>query len=189
MIPIRLQQETATKKISISNIILLLSVLTIPVLIFTVHFLSVLFSLCINYEYYEVGTTYLFHINIYDNYTVIMGFVHILLFVNFISVILIIGLKMTKKTFFTPRKLKIDGLKLVIVFLLMVLALNFLLYHNVAQLNRLRKAIQIFERSDNVANIMCLGFQFSTEIALIDFFLIPEIIIIIIIVTLVFIRR
>ena len=96
---------------------------------------------------------------------------------------------MTKKHLIAPRKLKVNGLQLAIVFLLMVLALIFLLYHNFAQLNRLTKAIQLIEHSDKVANITYLGFQLPTDIALIDFFLIPGIIIIIIIVILVFIRE
>jgi NADH:ubiquinone oxidoreductase subunit 6 (subunit J) len=118
-----------------------------------------------------------------------MAIIHGLLASNIITVFIIMVLKLKRKHFLKPRKININGIQLAIFILLIVLSLIFLLYHNVAQLNQLTKVIQKIENSSNVANITYFGFQLPTNIALIDFFLIPGIIIIIIIIILVFIRK
>ena len=118
-----------------------------------------------------------------------MVIVNVFLIFNLITVFLIIGFRMKKKHLLKSRKIKIDGYQLALVFLLMSLALLFLLYHNISQLNRLTKAIQIIKDSENVATIIFLGVQLPTNVALIDFFLFPAIIIIIILIILVFIKK
>jgi len=189
MISVEIHKNTVRKEVSIGNIILLISLLTIPMLILTLHFLSVFFNLSEIYEYYKVGATYFFHINIHDNYEIIMFFVNLFLIFNLITVFLIIGFRMKKKHLIKSRKIKIDGYQLTIIFLLMSLALLFLLYHNIFQMNRLTKAIQIIKDSESIVNIFYLGVQLPTNVALIDSFLFPAIIIIVIIIVLVFIKK
>lgn len=189
MIKIETQKNITKTEISIANVILLLSVLTIPMLILTVHFLSVFFTLGLKYDYYEVGTTYFFNLNIFDNYLHIMLIVHSFLIINFLVIFILLLFKMTKNRFTLPSNMRINGFKIAILLLLIVVVLIFLLYHNVAQLNELTKAIQNIHQSSEVANISYLGIQLPTNIALIDYFLIPAIIVIIIIIILVFIKK